>query len=395
LRAFGSYAAGLYLPTADMDLVYLRRDFRPGRALSRPETKDLLFSISRFLRDNRIAKPTSITVISGAKVPIIKFVDRASNLKVDLSFDNDSGVVAIDTFLQWKELYPAMPIIVAIVKQYLMVRGLNDVATGGMGGFSTICLVTSLLQLLPASSHPINLGEVLVEFFNLYGNLFDRNSVVIRLDPPAYLDKKAYMPHIFNDKDGRLTIIDPNRPDNNISGGTRLISDILRCFSSAHRALLQRLNAHEQRDKNSPTSSFLGCLVGGNFTQFETQRQALYDLGLSLNLIRPSPSPKPSKGAKEALIDLNGGPRTVNGSESGLSLPSSTVPASEPKDLTKSEKRAARLKKLRPELAASVGNTISATEAMKVGGYKTREAMNNDLTVKEGALAKLAAKKKK
>lgn len=192
LKAFGSYAAGLYLPTADMDLVYLRRDFRPGRALTRQETKDLLFSFSRYLRETRIAKPTSITVISGAKVPIVKFVDRASGLKVDLSFDNDSGVVAIDTFQKWKELYPAMPFIVAIVKQYLMVRGLNDVATGGMGGFSTICLVTSLLQLLPASSHPINLGEVLVEFFNLYGNLFDRNSVVIRLDPPAYLDKVLF-----------------------------------------------------------------------------------------------------------------------------------------------------------------------------------------------------------
>lgn len=71
------------------------------------------------------------------------------------------------------------------------------------------------------------------------------------------------------------------------------------------------------------------------------------------------------------------------------------MPASEPKELTKSEKRAARLKKLRPELAASVGTTISATEAMKVGGYKTREAMNNDLQTREGNLAKSAAKKKK
>lgn len=119
------------------------------------------------------------------------------------------------------------------------------------------------------------------------------------------------MPHIFNDKDGRLTIIDPNRPDNNISGGTRLIGDIVKCFSSAHRALLQRLNAHEQRDKNSPISSFLGCLVGGNFSQFETQRQALYDLGLNLRLIRSPPPPKASREPKDVPTDPIRGPKTV------------------------------------------------------------------------------------
>jgi len=80
------------------------------------------------------------------------------------------------------------------VKQYLMIRGLNDVASGGLGGFSTICLVTSLLQHLPAPKQPLNLGQVLVEFFNLYGNLFDRDSVIIRLDPPSYLDKVFALP---------------------------------------------------------------------------------------------------------------------------------------------------------------------------------------------------------
>ncbi|KAI1628233.1 topoisomerase TRF4 [Exophiala viscosa] len=399
LKAFGSYAAGLYLPTADMDLVYLRRGFRPGMPLIQREAKNLLFSCSRFLKDNRIAKPTSITVISGAKVPIIKFVDRISGLKVDLSFDNDSGVVAIDTFQRWKESYPAMPIIVAIVKQYLMIRGLNDVSTGGLGGFSTICLVTSLLQFLPASSQPINLGEALVEFFNLYGNLFDRNSVVIRMDPPKYLDKKSHMPHVFNDKDGRLTIIDPNRPDNNISGGSRLISDIFKCFSSAHRALIQRLDAYEHRDPNSPASSLLGCLVGGNFSLFEAQRQVLYDLGMDLRLIPPPTLPTLPKASKDAndtpSMEPARGSKTVNDGEAGLSPQTSSVLPEESKEPSKAEKRALRFKKLRPELAASVGTTISVTKAMELGGYKTREAMHNDLVVREGAMSKLEAKKKK
>jgi len=189
LHAFGSYAAGLYLPTGDMDLVYVTRNLRPGVLPEPRASRPLLSKFGTYLRRHHIARPGSVLAIGGAKVPILKFVDNISGLKVDLSFDNDTGMTAIETFQKWKEMYPAMPIIVAIVKQYLMMRGLNDVATGGLGGFSTICLVTSLLQHLPATKQPLNLGEVLVEFFNLYGNVFDIRAIAIRMDPPAYLDK--------------------------------------------------------------------------------------------------------------------------------------------------------------------------------------------------------------
>lgn len=128
-------------------------------------------------------------MILHAKVPIIKFVERLTGLKIDLSFNNDSGIVANETFEKWKAAYPAMPVIVSVVKHFLMIRGLNDVAVGGLGGFSIICLVTSLVQHLPMATSPTNLGQLLVEFFNLYGNLLDREAVAIRLDPPGYIDK--------------------------------------------------------------------------------------------------------------------------------------------------------------------------------------------------------------
>lgn len=192
LKAFGSYAAGLYLPTGDMDLVFLTRDYRPNRVPDKQEVQSSLFFFSRLLR-RQIAQPGTVITISRSKVPIVKFVDATSGLKVDLCFDNDTGVNAIDTFQRWKEEFPVMPILVSIVKQFLMIRGLNDVANGGLGGFSTICLVTSLLQMYPhhqvENCSAVNLGELLLEFFNLYGHVLDRDSVVIRLDPPGYLDK--------------------------------------------------------------------------------------------------------------------------------------------------------------------------------------------------------------
>lgn len=193
LKAFGSYAAGLYLPTSDMDLVFLQRTFRPGLSqasgLPPPPKRSLLERFAKRLRDTGIARAGSVQLIPWAKVPIIKFVDHVTGLRIDLSFNNDSGVIANETFQKWKSQYPAMPIIVSIIKQFLMIRGLNDVSVGGLGGFSVICLVTSLIQHFPGAGTPLNLGQVLVEFFNLYGNLIDKDTVAIRLDPPGYIDK--------------------------------------------------------------------------------------------------------------------------------------------------------------------------------------------------------------
>jgi len=107
--------------------------------------------------------------------------------------------------------------------------------------------------------------------------------------------QNTYMPYISRkDKsDARLTIIDPNRPDNNISGGTNQITEIVRCFSSAHQSLMLRLDDYEKRTAQSPTSSLLECLVGGNFAQYEAQRQVLHNL--SLKLAPPPKLPAPPK----------------------------------------------------------------------------------------------------
>lgn len=83
-----------------------------------------------------------------------------------------------------------------------------------------------------------------------------------------------------NEKRDRLTIIDPNRPENNISGGTRLIKDIFDAFSRAHKSLHQRLAAYERGDRT--VTSFLEDLVGGDFKAYSRQRKHLRDLYFGL-----------------------------------------------------------------------------------------------------------------
>ncbi|KAJ9606943.1 hypothetical protein H2200_008954 [Cladophialophora chaetospira] len=388
LKAFGSYAAGLYLPTADMDLVYLTQNYQPG-LFTQPSTKKWIFSVSAYLGRMGIADGP-IVRIPQAKVPIIKFVDRISGLKIDLSFDNDTGVVAIDTFHKWKMEHPIMPIIVSVIKQYLMIRGWNDVSTGGLGGFSTICLVTSLLQHLPITQRPANLGDILVEFFNFYGNVFDRKSTVLRLDPPAYLNK-ANHPARFNDKSNeRLTIIDPHRSDNNISGGTNQIHLIFDSFSKAHEALVTRLSAHESGATEDQPGTFLGCLIGGSFASYEAQRATLRALSVNADVRPVGDRSGRRNNAPAQSVEVD---RRANRNGEPIANDNScdrTSTGKQPKEANRGVRRGARLKVLRPELAASIRNSLSQVDAIKLGGYKTGKEMAIDLDAREAAAAKLA-----
>lgn len=187
LHSFGSFAAGLYLPTGDMDLVLMTHVSGTSRFASNP--RSLFWFIHSALDREGIAVRGSLQPIAKAKVPIIKFVDALTGLKVDLSFNNDTGIVANNTFHEWKAQYPSMPILVSLIKQYLLIRGLNDVAFGGLGGFSTICLVTSLIQhQLPTGPIP-NLGQLLLSFFYFYGYVFNKKEIAIRLEPPGFVRK--------------------------------------------------------------------------------------------------------------------------------------------------------------------------------------------------------------
>lgn len=182
----------MYLPTADIDLVLLSSNFIRTGVKTFGERKGQIYAYAAFLRSTEIAIPNSIETIAHARVPILKFVDKLTGLKIDLSFDNDSGLIANHTFQQWKSEFPAMLPIVSVIKQYLLLRGLNEVVTGGLGGLSITCLVTSILQHLPHGQLEPNLGSVLMDFFNFYGNILDFQNVGIRLNPPGYFNKVCF-----------------------------------------------------------------------------------------------------------------------------------------------------------------------------------------------------------
>jgi non-canonical poly(A) RNA polymerase PAPD5/7 len=314
VHCFGSFASGLYLPTADMDLVVMSRSFLSSGIRTIGTASNHLRGISTHMEKLGIAKPRSATFIAKSKVPIVKFTDKRTGIKVDISFENNSGFPALDTFQAWKQQYPALPVLVALVKQVLVMRGINEVFCGGVGGFTTICLVMHILQTMPeiqsGSMDPSqHYGEIFMKFLDFYGNKIDIRSTGILMHPPYHYDKDKN-PRMMQNKD-RLTIIDPNNPDNDISGGSHKIDTVFGRFRSAYSDLQRYMSTLSSGQIS--TNSILECIIGGNYHSVNEQRERLrrmYSTGTPASAPALAPAPvlppgvqaapkKPNKKAKK------------------------------------------------------------------------------------------------
>ncbi|OJJ02874.1 hypothetical protein ASPVEDRAFT_133301 [Aspergillus versicolor CBS 583.65] len=402
VHAFGSFASGLYLPNADIDLVLLSTNFRRTGVKTFGERKGQIYAFSAFVKNQDIAVPGSVETIAHARVPILKFVDKLTGLKVDLSFDNDSGLIANRTFQVWRQEYPAMPVIVSVIKQFLLLRGLNEVPTGGLGGFSITCLVTSLLQHMPHSNLSPNLGSVLMDFFQFYGSNFDYETVGIRMNPPGYFNKRVY--GVYKANNGpRLSIEDPNNPDNDISGGTREIGLIFKSFAEAFRLLKDRMVS--AATTGEITESILGTIIAANFdeyTELRWQLREVFETDPRFAQYRRSPSPPPpppyspppptnaappppppsSKPSRPLPAKPPAGGKKAKDSKAKESKESKEKLTKLQKKKLASKDRASRLKRLRPDIP-KVPTSISNEEAIKLGGYKTQSEMDKDLIMRE------------
>ncbi|KAL2760014.1 hypothetical protein ACRALDRAFT_1073934 [Sodiomyces alcalophilus JCM 7366] len=278
---FGSFMSGLYLPNADMDIVICSKNWLQHRPTAFP-TPSSLHRFRAFLTSNKLADGSSTEVIGRARVPLVKYIDVVTGLRVDISFDRMDGPSAIKTFLNWKEQYPALPILVTLVKHFLMMRGLHEPVNGGIGSFSVSCMVMSMLQLMPqVQSRSLvpehHLGEMLMEFFDLYGNRFDYRNTAIRINPPGYVRKSSNKHNLTYKNMDRLSIIDPNNSSNDVAGGSSNIEAVVYEFSLAHTMIKKRMAAiaQDKSKQHTQASSILEVIFAGNYRLFRLQRAHL------------------------------------------------------------------------------------------------------------------------
>ncbi|POI26778.1 hypothetical protein CIB84_009471, partial [Bambusicola thoracicus] len=212
VQIFGSFSTGLYLPTSDIDLVVFGKWERPPLQL-----------LEQALRKHNVAEPYSIKVLDKATVPIIKLTDQETEVKVDISFNVETGVKAARFIKEYMKTYFALqkytllPYLILVLKQFLLQRDLNEVFTGGISSYSLILMAISFLQLHPridARRADENLGMLLIEFFELYGRNFNYLKTGIRIkNGGAYIAKEEIMKVMTNGyRPSMLCIEDPLLP---------------------------------------------------------------------------------------------------------------------------------------------------------------------------------------
>lgn len=275
-----------------MDLVVLSQGFLRGEGTFIGQDAGQIRNLAKHIRHSGIASHRDFATIVGARVPLIKFTDELTGIKVDLSFENPSGLHAVPLFRSWRNQFPAMPILVSVIKQLLAMREQNEVHTGGFGGFTIICLVVSMLQLLPEpqeGEEPPHFGLLLQRFLHLYGEDFDVESTGITIYPAGYYDKTKLQ--IAKANPERLTIVDPMNDANDISGGSRNVLAIFDIFRTVRNSIQARLDDFKE-DRHS-TGSILGCALAGDYSHFVQQRKWMSDVWDDLERRDVEPKFKP------------------------------------------------------------------------------------------------------
>ncbi|KAI9495199.1 hypothetical protein BDB00DRAFT_900208 [Zychaea mexicana] len=228
VEVFGSFNTNLYLPNSDLDLVvqgnarlrYLARELERAGICSNPQ------------------------VIEKASVPVIKFEDSLTGLKVDITLDSDSGINSANCIHAMIRQQRGLRPLTLLVKLFLALRRHNEVFTGGLGGYAIVCMVMSFLQMHPKIAageiDPLaNMGTLLLDFLQLYGVAFQMEDLGI-----SVVNKGSYFAKTRNvrSRNGKpvYTIQDPMDSDNDIGAKSYNAVFIIRAFKSAYMLLTHR-----------------------------------------------------------------------------------------------------------------------------------------------------------
>ncbi|XP_028820442.1 terminal nucleotidyltransferase 4A [Denticeps clupeoides] len=255
VQIFGSFSTGLYLPTSDIDLVVIGKWDRPP-----------LQQLEQALRKHNVAEPYSIKVLDKATVPIIKLTDQETDVKVDISFNVETGVKAARFIKEYMKKYTALPYLIFVLKQFLLQRDLNEVFTGGISSYSLILMVISFLQLHPridARNPNVNLGILLIEFFELYGRNFNYLKTGIRIkNGGAYMAKEDIMKAMTNGyRPSMLCIEDPLLPGNDVGRSSYGAMQVKQVFDYAYIVLGHAVSPLARSYPNKEVDSTLGRII--------------------------------------------------------------------------------------------------------------------------------------
>ncbi|XP_049606498.1 terminal nucleotidyltransferase 4A [Syngnathus scovelli] len=304
VQIFGSFSTGLYLPTSDIDLVVFGKWERPP-----------LQELEQALRKHNVAEPFSIKVLDKATVPIIKLTDQETEVKVDISFNVETGVKAASFIKDYVQKYPVLPYLIFVLKQFLLQRDLNEVFTGGISSYCLILMVISFLQLHPridARNPSENLGVLLIEFFELYGRHFNYLKTGIRIKNGGAYIAKDDMAVTNGYRPSMLCIEDPLLPGNDVGRGSYGAMHVRQVFDYAYTVLSHAVSPLARSYPNKDSESTLGRIIRLtqeviDYREWIIKKWGGRDLARADNRV-PTPKEPVSEQDPSCRLDSGGGP---------------------------------------------------------------------------------------
>jgi non-canonical poly(A) RNA polymerase PAPD5/7 len=118
--------AGMSLPWGDLDMTVIVKD------KNMEQSSHALARLERALLQSSLPELESVKFILNANVPVLKFREKFTRIKVDISANNTHGKLTTNQVLRWKEDYPSMRNLMLLLKHYLWMRGANESHEGGI-----------------------------------------------------------------------------------------------------------------------------------------------------------------------------------------------------------------------------------------------------------------------
>lgn len=258
---FGSAASNLSTHESDLDIVVsgvMEPDPLVGffEREDRPKVVHLLQKLERpFRRSLPVAR---CQIIRNARIPVMK-LELFSGVSLDISLGGSAGPEAAALILEQGRYWPALRPLVLVLKSLLKQHGLNEVATGGLGGYSLANLVLGHLQEEQKKrQHTGHLGLMLLRFLDRFGQEFDYRYDCVSVQHGGIVTKMEF----GYPEDGKLAVRDA-LTGREIAGGSHRITEVQSLWMNCAKSLHEMLEDHVAAKAHGPGASRkLGQLLG-------------------------------------------------------------------------------------------------------------------------------------
>lgn len=281
VHLFGSAVSGMRLPYGDVDIMIEA----PGA-----NGQLLLPKLARALRD--AAVPSTILTILDRRVPIIKWTDKTTGMKIDGCVNNAGGLHTSTLLRHSVASLDKLRPLTLVLKSQLLMHGLHNAFTGGVGGYLLANMVRHLLLLSPPplehsratrparesgafeaplvdevpqvgnaaaaradGAHEVDaagedLGGALLRFYWYYGYQLDlKSSIVMSEGPETWLATGPGWQGWLEHSPGMLSINDPLKPESDLGAKAFRYNIVRQLLRASYVKLSAQVAEHTQQQQ--------------------------------------------------------------------------------------------------------------------------------------------------